>query len=177
MNGKTAVAPCGHTGEHIIGNFILCRQGCGGGTKSSRRGEVGHVENCACKPCQLRRITHTIVVKSKQGKVIATIPWDGVEDEIKFIPGLDAWASDFQMLDKDGKVVTRGILSDGYGNPVALVGGWSATIKAKFLVNAAAFVVEVSQGMKKFDPKKVLVTFKGIELKPCDDGFVTNKWA
>lgn len=28
MTGKSAIAPCGHRGEHITTNYIACREGC-----------------------------------------------------------------------------------------------------------------------------------------------------
>jgi hypothetical protein len=27
-DGKRAPAPCGHDGEHVVGNYIRCLQGC-----------------------------------------------------------------------------------------------------------------------------------------------------
>lgn len=29
-DGKITHAPCGHVGEHVIGNFIRCLEGCDG---------------------------------------------------------------------------------------------------------------------------------------------------
>ncbi len=176
MNGKISVAPCGHTGETVIGTYVKCLQGCDGGVKSIRRGEVGHVENCACKPCQLRRITQTIVIKAKNGDVITTVPWDGASDEIQFMPDKDYWAADYQMLDKDGKIIASGPLMDGLGGPIGIVGGWPARLRTKFLMDKAGFVVEVSQSVRTFDPKSVVVTFKGIELKPYTPDDDTLLW-
>jgi len=164
MNGKITVAPCGHTGETIIGNFVLCRQGCDGGTKVARRGEVGHVDNCACKPCQLRRITTTIIIRSKKGETIASLPWDGATDLISFTPKNDCWASDYQMLDADGKVIAKGPLDDGFGGPVGLVGGFSSKLRTKFLMDKAGFVVELAQSVKKYDPKNITITFNGHKI-------------
>lgn len=30
MSGKRAVAPCGHEGQHIVGQFVACDRGCDG---------------------------------------------------------------------------------------------------------------------------------------------------
>ncbi len=28
MSGKVTKAPCGHKGEHVFGNFVVCLEGC-----------------------------------------------------------------------------------------------------------------------------------------------------
>ena len=146
MNGKPGVAPCGHDGEYVIGAFVLCGRGCDG-KGVMRRGEPGHVNRCACKPCQLRRTAHKILIKSTKGELIASIDWDGVTDDIKFIPQLDYFASDFQMLDETGKIVAQGVIADTFGGPVSLIGGWSATIKTKMLIDKVHLAV-----MQGLDP-------------------------
>ena len=109
--GKTSIAPCGHTGEHIIGTYVKCSQGCEGPAIVPRRGEPGHVENCACKPCQFRRNTKTIVLRDKGGKDWYKVEWDGVSDEIKGEATKSGDIRHYHFLDADGKVIGKGITS------------------------------------------------------------------
>lgn len=109
--GKTSIAPCGHTGEHIIGTYVKCSQGCEGPAIVPRRGEPGHVENCACKPCQFRRNTKTIVLRDKGGKDWYKVDWDGVTDEIKGEATKSGDIRHYHFLDADGKIIGKGITS------------------------------------------------------------------
>lgn len=109
-NGKVSVAPCGHTGEVIIGTYVRCLAGCEGGAQVSKRGVIGHVDNCACKPCQIRRITTHIILRDKDGKDWMKVEWDGVQDVIELEATKSVILRGFQFLDKDGHIVARGTI-------------------------------------------------------------------
>jgi hypothetical protein len=106
--GKTSVAPCGHTGEVIIGTYVKCSQGCEGPAVVPRRGEIGHVENCACKPCQIRRKVTTILLRDKNGKDWLKFEWDGVTNELVTQTTKSGHIRHYQFLDADGKIIVRG---------------------------------------------------------------------
>lgn len=157
MQGRTAVAPCGHTGEVIIGSYVKCLVGCEGKPVVSMRGEPGHVANCSCKPCQIRRNTVTIVIRSKQGDNIASVPWDGTTNEVLFTPVKAGYAMHYRFLDKDGKIVAQGNL-DAY-----LDAGYPVTVKVNMILDGAnkMEIVRPFVGQMTFDPSKVIVTFNG----------------
>lgn len=116
MQGKKATAPCGHEGEHVIGAYIRCIQGCAKDPHVAkqaprRRGEVGHVEWCACRPCQVRRRVHTIVLRSVDGKDEAVIPWDGIATRVYFEGKRDTQIRHYKLLDEGGAVVADGFLN------------------------------------------------------------------
>lgn len=108
-NGKVSVAPCGHTGETIIGNYVRCLLGCEGAPVMAKRGVMGHVDNCACKPCQYRRVTARILLKSKRGGHTKIIDWDGTSTVVISQTNLDTEIRSFQLLDKDDKVIAKGM--------------------------------------------------------------------
>lgn len=166
MTGKIAVAPCGHNGETIIGTYVRCLQGCEGGAKVARRGEPGHVDNCACKPCQIRRRTTTIVLRTRDGQDFTRFNWDGIEDQLHFISNKSGWVCAFKFLDKDGKVVADGRIQDGWGEPVYCEAGYSMTIKTKFMMGDASVRMEVSTAPVKFNVNK---PFKPYNLKKLSD--------
>lgn len=131
MSGRISVAPCGHTGETIIGNYVKCLVGCDGKPAASARGEVGHVPGCTCVPCQIRRRTTKIVLRTREGKDFAVIPWDGVSDSIEFTPSNHGFVTNYRFLDKDDKVVAQGAISDTF-----LDSGYKAVIKTKLFIDA-----------------------------------------
>lgn len=116
MSGRIDVAPCGHTGEVIIGTYIKCLQGCEGEAVHPKRGELGHVRDCACKPCQIRRKTVTIVIRDKGGTDWMKVDWDGSTDVIIAKSSKSGYLRHYKFLDADGKVVGSGS-TEGYCDP------------------------------------------------------------
>lgn len=106
--GRISVAPCGHTGEVIIGTYVKCVQGCEGPAFVPRRGEVGHVLNCACQNCKIRRVAKYIVLRDRDGKDWAKIEWDGATDVVVGKSGKSGSIKHYQFLDENGKVVAKG---------------------------------------------------------------------
>lgn len=127
-NGKVAIAPCGHTGETIIGNYVRCLVGCEGAPLMPKRGVPGHVDNCACKPCQFRRITTHIVLRDRNGKNWMQIEWDGIADAIEVDGKKSGEIRAFLFLDKDGNTVAKGMIE------ASLVPG-KFVIKPKFMID------------------------------------------
>lgn len=110
-NGKVAVAPCGHTGETIIGTYVRCLAGCEGPKLISKRGVAGHVDNCACKPCQYRRKTHYITMRDRTGKEYIKVEWDGSSNDILGKMDIEevVMIRAFSFLDEYGEVVVKGM--------------------------------------------------------------------
>ncbi len=111
MEGRSGTAPCGHPGEAVIGTYYRCLTGCDAVAKKTatppRRGLAGHVEMCACKPCQIhRRVTH-IVLRSYDGKDLATIEWDGVSSYVTWKATKSGRIRHWRMFDADGPVVVE----------------------------------------------------------------------
>lgn len=100
-------APCGHPGIPIIGTYVQCALGCDGSAPARHRGEPGHVMNCACRPCQLRRRVMVIVLRTRDGRDARRMPWDGITDIIKFTSAEPAEVRHILFVDADGKVLLR----------------------------------------------------------------------
>lgn len=161
-SGRIAVAPCGHTGETIIGTYVKCLQGCEGAAAVSGRGEPGHVLNCACKPCQIRRLTKEVVLRTKDGKDLVRLPWDGVSKDLRFTPGKSGYVMHYHFVDNDGKIIARGNL-DKY-----LDAGVEAIARPKFMMDKISMVVERSyEGVKDAVKKYITMTF----VNPGNVGF------
>lgn len=130
MSGRITVAPCGHTGETIIGTYVKCLMGCEGKPVMTKRAEPGHVPNCKCKPCQIRQRTVAIVLRTRDGKDYIRLEWDGTVDEIVFDATKSGDIKNYVFLDADGKPVARGN-TDAYLMP------GQARIKTKFMLGDA----------------------------------------
>jgi hypothetical protein len=130
MSGRITVAPCGHTGETIIGTYVKCLMGCEGAAVISKRAEPGHVLNCKCKPCQIRQRAVAIVLRTRDGKDFIRIDWDGTTDEIVFDATKSGDIKNYVFLDADGKPVAKGSTS-------AYLMPGQARIKARFMLNDA----------------------------------------
>lgn len=141
-SGRIAVAPCGHTGETIIGTYVKCLQGCEGAAATSGRGEPGHVLNCACKPCQIRRLAQEIVLRTKDGKDMVRLPWDGVSKELRFTPNKSGHIMHYHFVDGGGKVIAQGNL-DTY-----VSAGNEVIARPKFMMDRIS--MEVVQDKPKF---------------------------
>lgn len=162
--GKTAIAPCGHTGEVIVGTYVKCSQGCEGPAIIPNRGEPGHVINCACKPCKIRRKTAFIVLRDKGGKDWAKLEWDGVTDVLSSATPKSGDLRHFKFIDTDGKVI-------GTGNLNAFIGIGEFKVHARKMLDAlmtcsVAKDVVTPKGLRHYDPNKVVITFRGIPLIP-----------
>jgi hypothetical protein len=140
INGRTAVAPCGHTGETIIGNYVRCLMGCEGAQVMSKRGVPGHVLNCACAPCQIRRRVTNIVLRDKAGKDFLRIPWDGITNELIVEAPSNGSIRGYLLLDQDGKTVARGTL-EVYVEPGKL------KVRTNFLIDAVVACVVCKGGL------------------------------
>ena len=180
MSGRIAVAPCGHTGETIIGNYVKCLVGCEGKAELSKRGEPGHVVNCACKPCKIRRLARTVVLRTRDGKDIAKAEWDGISETLSIIATADGYIAGYRFLDENGNVVADGAVKNAFGDAVFAGKDEPLTAKTKFMLRDSNMrlsleLVETPRPRRMtfdpsrrmtYDPSKVIVTFKGIELKP-----------
>ncbi len=179
MSGRISVAPCGHTGEVIIGTYIKCLLGCEGKAAMSARGEPGHVPNCTCKPCQIRRRTVAILLRSHDGKDIARMPWNGSDNKLRVLCEVAGSICAYKFLDMDNKVVAAGNIDDVY-----VVAGAHLNVDITTFVNHAAknsvgFVSWTSITVDKpttktYDPGSIVMTFNGQVLTPASGGFVSN---
>lgn len=148
------VAPCGHPGEAIIGTYVRCLQGCDGGQKAtSRRGEPGHVDSCACSKCDVRRRATTIVYRSKDGRDIVRAAWDGVAERVDWEARITAQARHWVLEDAGGKKLASGP-ADNY----IMVGITYGTILKVLLDRVSLSVVRVY--------KDVLEAMKSIDKVP-----------
>lgn len=141
--GRISVAPCGHTGETIVGSYVRCLVGCEGTPVASKRGEPGHVLNCTCAPCQIRRRTSKIVLRTRDGKDFAVIDWDGVQDVIVHTPTKSGELTNYKFLDADNKIVAQGALKNLF-----IEAGYELKIKTKLMMDASS-QLEVSQAFNK----------------------------
>lgn len=109
-------APCGHPGEVIIGTFVRCLQGCDSARTNppARRGVPGHVEMCACKPCQIRRRTRTIIIRSKAGEDLCRAAWNGRDDNPYVLFDRAGLPRHFALLDEDGNIIASGVLDQAH---------------------------------------------------------------
>ena len=115
------MAPCGHHGEHIIGNYVKCLAGCDEHSiklktdvrvmNPPRRGTPGHVDECACAPCRIRRRATLLVVRSKDGHDIIKTTWDGVVDSFTTKAQKSGSVRHFKFLDDSGEIVAEGRVS------------------------------------------------------------------
>lgn len=109
-------APCGHPGEVVIGAYTRCLQGCSKDPHvqpvqalTNRRGEAGHVDYCACKPCTVRRRARVVVFRTKEGTVGATVAWDGVSKRVTWTSEASGTLRHWKLLDEDGDVMVDGM--------------------------------------------------------------------
>jgi hypothetical protein len=104
------LAPCGHPGRVVIGTYVECSLKCA--EKSAPvRGVPGHVVMCACKPCQVRRDGVRIVLRSKDGKDVVSMPWDGIARQLVFSSAARSAIRHWWLLDKDDCILASGALS------------------------------------------------------------------
>lgn len=116
------MAPCGHAGEVVIGTYVRCNVGCDSASVAAggpvrvmnppRRGTPGHVDGCACRPCQVRRRVCTIVLRSRGGADAAVIPWDGIATVLPWRAVASADVRNWRMLDETGGIVADGAIVD-----------------------------------------------------------------
>lgn len=160
-------APCGHPGTYVTANFIACDRRCEfAGPQiavSPTRREPGHVDMCACAPCQIRRRATKIELVSADGWT-SHIPWDGVTNKISWTPPRNATIRHWSFIEDDGTEVARGTID------VQVLGGAPANINIELFMDAASkafLTIDQSRAtkFKKFDPSKVIFTFKGVEIK------------
>lgn len=114
MSGKSGIAPCGHPGTYVTSTFITCNERCEFQTAKpvvARRGEPGHVDMCACAPCQIRRRTEYINLIDKDGRLVHTFLWDGVKNELDWVPTRAAEIRHWRMHDAVGDMVASGNLA------------------------------------------------------------------
>lgn len=106
MSGRQAVAPCGHTGEVIIGTYVRCevcdppnfRSGVGFRPYAEVRAAMDaqqfkgwpqHVRDCACGHCKHARRVCYFDARTKDGRTAWIAEWYGqVNLEVKIIPHL-----------------------------------------------------------------------------------------
>lgn len=166
--GKITTAPCGCPGEVIIGNYARCLAGCDSGKKSKalsgRRGEPGHVDDCACKKCQVRRAGTLLLFRSEDGRDMATLPWNGTDKSVKWKSAYDGRLRHWIMLDDSDLIVASGTLD------VAVKAGWNFTAEIDSLVGACMQVSVVGSKVTHYDPSKVVLTFNGVKLEGFMDG-------
>ena len=125
MSGRKDTAPCGHPGEVVIGAYVRCLQGCSKDPYLQpqpvkvTRGEPGHVEYCACKPCTVRRRGRVVLLKTKDGKT-TSLSWDGVSRDISFNAPWPGPVRHWMLLDEDGDVLSDGMcdVPCGTGDPL-----------------------------------------------------------
>lgn len=105
------VAPCGHPGERVIGAFVRCLKGCdGGGARANPQPALaGHVQMCACEPCQVTRRGRTLVLRADDGTDAWTGPWGG-EHELEARDIRPCRIAHWQLRDEDGVVIASNIL-------------------------------------------------------------------
>ena len=60
---------------------------------------------CACRPCQLRRRTCVIVLRSRDGKDVRRLPWDGLAKEVSFTAAEDTEVRHCLWVAADGEVL------------------------------------------------------------------------
>lgn len=150
VKGRVSVAPCGHTGETIIGTYVRCLQGCEGTPVLPKRAEIGHVLNCACKPCQIRRKAHFIVLRDDSGKDWAKLPWDGSGDQVLGNAVRTGFLRHFMFLDEDGKIVAR-------GNIDATITPGDYRVNIKLMIDAS-LRMELAKGAVVSTERKTTVT-------------------
>lgn len=154
MSGRIAVAPCGHTGETIIGTYVKCLVGCEGPAVQNARGEPGHVLNCACGSCRIRRKATHVVYRTRDGKDFVKLEWDGVTDKFRFVTEKSGWISGYRFLDGDGKTIAEGRIADSFGEPVYVEAGIPMIGQAKFMLRDAGVTMSLEgTGFKVFCKK------------------------
>lgn len=145
--GRFGVAPCGHTGEAIIGNYYRCVEGCDRiKTKNPavtgqltpmtpRRGELGHIDGCMCNPCQIRRGAVAIELRTRDGKTLQSLPWNGVDKKLKWTSKVAGHVMNWRMLDKNGNVTASGALE------AFVEVGWNMVLDVDVLVDKVAMSI------------------------------------
>jgi hypothetical protein len=136
--GRVTVAPCGHTGETIIGTYVKCLQGCEGPAELPRRAEIGHVRDCACKGCKIRRVGAYIALKDGRGKIVNSVPWDGTGDSIKATVTVSSVVKHIVILDDQKRIVETGNID------VDIVPGIITIKFGKLLKDGAALIIQQS---------------------------------
>lgn len=118
MNGRISVAPCGHTGETIIGTYVKCLVGCDGQVAKPHRGELGHVNTCTCFGCRVRRSVTHIQLRTRKGLNYLEIPWNGMGNELKVDTkaGLMSYIASYRMVNGT-EVLAQGALEDTFLEP------------------------------------------------------------
>lgn len=132
MNGKASVAPCGHTGETIIGSYVRCLQGCEGKAVIDPRREPGHFNACSCFGCDVRRRAHILALRDSKGRTLSATIWDGVTSEIKPDITMSGFVSGFILSDKFGKTVYQDSYANAQGKMQDVIPGDSITVKLVF---------------------------------------------
>lgn len=148
MSGRITLAPCGHTGETIIGTYVKCLMGCEGAPVMNKRATPGHVRDCRCKPCQIRQRAVAIVLRTRDGKDFAKTEWNGEDDEIVIESKKSGNVTNYNFLDADGKVVAKGSTN-------ATLYPGQARIKVKFMLNDAG-TVSMTKGVIDMVPDRTL---------------------
>lgn len=139
-DGKKVTAPCGCPGEVIIGAYVRCLYGCFKDPYLNppqyvpKRGEPGHVDFCACKPCTIRRRGRTVVLTTKSGKKFST-PWNGIDLNVSLVAPSQDIIRHWALLDEDDDVMV-----DGYcdvpcqaGDPIGVNIGLSMTPRMEII--------------------------------------------
>lgn len=86
-NGRLGVAPCGHEGEAIIGQFYNCLVGCDRPDAGISSAKImtkipGHLDGCACLMCTIVRNTCTIQLGAGHPSYeYARVSWNRLGDQ------------------------------------------------------------------------------------------------
>lgn len=108
---KRGTAPCGHPGTYVTANFITCDYRCEfdspKAVTANPRREPGHVDMCACAPCQIRRRSEWLVLTGKCG-TRALLVWDGVANRVDWVPGIDFEVRHYSFRDANNDEVASG---------------------------------------------------------------------
>jgi hypothetical protein len=140
MSDKTA--PCGHPGEPVVGTYVRCLQGCAKDPRvhttpiAKKRGEVGHVDYCGCKPCTLRRRARKVVFRTKKG-VTAEVAWDGIAKEVSWMaPAVKDKLRHWRIVDEDGDTLADGMLDVEFSPGDALILNLDTMVPPKLVVHS-----------------------------------------
>lgn len=77
-------------------------------TPSKRRGEPGHVDDCACAPCQIRRRAKFAVFRDRFGLDIGRVYWNGADNDIEWHAQSTGTIRHWYLTDDNGDVVAGG---------------------------------------------------------------------
>lgn len=112
MHGRITLAPCGHTGETIIGSYVKCLTGCDGKPTMSARGEPGHVDRCVCVRCNIRRDSTHIVLRDRGGYVTLKCEWNGMGEMLTVTAPRIGSVLNYKFLDVNGATVALGSIPE-----------------------------------------------------------------